>query len=150
MPTTIKQRTEIEDLHGKRGLLDRYAQSWERELSRTDLTPKQRAQIARDLDTLRGIDEDMLRAEKLLQRHKTSDNPELRDRIVQYIADSEGAEVTLGELCSHFGASQDRMRGLLRPLRASGHVHQRGKGYVLGKPLTGVLGAVARAIGSIS
>lgn len=147
MGARMAARTEIEDLHTKRGLLYRYVRSWEKELAASDLKPRQRAQILHDLSILRGVDEDLLRAEELLRRHKRTDNPETRDEIVAYLAGQPGAEIPLGELCEHFGTSQDRMRGLLRPLRAQGTVEQRGKGYVLGQPRTGVLATLSRAIG---
>ena len=149
MVAAISMRTEIEDLHSKRGLLERYRQCWEKELADPDLKPRQRAQIERDLSILRGVDEDLLRAEELLKRHKRSDNPETREEIVCYLAGQAPEEVPLCELCAEFGTTADRMRNLLRPLRASGHVVARGKGYVLGAPVPrqGVFASIVRVIG---
>lgn len=131
-------KTAVEDLFMKRDLLNRYRQSWERELNQAALTPSQRTKIVEDIRLLGAIDEDLLRLERQLQGQRLgttsllpedrADNDGLRKKIME-ILHNAGAVVSTELLCSKLGIDKTHLRNVMRSLLNGQRAASVGDGY---------------------
>lgn len=134
------KRTFVEDLFKKRAVLIRYLRCWERELDQTSLTPHQRRQIEDDIETIRAIDEDLLRLEHLLAQgpvsHDRDDNDKIREQVVSYLI-AAGGMVPATELCTALGIDDVKLRNCMRALKSTGRVLAAAGRYGIAQPHSG-------------
>jgi hypothetical protein len=147
-----KTHTGVEDLAAKRALLRRYRECWEHELDQVTLSAEQRRDITAHVQTLREIDEDLLRLDRALEPEQRGrdGNDRLRASVLTYLrALDPGTEVPITALCEQFDVSADALRNALRVLRRTGEV-ALGPGGVTAPALSTTTAAGSAAIRRLS